>query len=143
MRAYVRDVENRDEIIQVLNSQIEKVILPEVGDTILEKYVVIDREWLSLEGDKDKINLWVKTIESYTVSIKFFKRIRSFMGVSTNLELIEEKSILKTKLKDIFIPRIGESIQLGEEGNLYKVSDVVKVGDPIEFKEIKVILDEQ
>ena len=57
MRAYVRNVENRDEIIQVLNSQIEKVILPEIGDTILEKYVVIDREWLSLEGDKDKINL--------------------------------------------------------------------------------------
>ena len=141
MRAYVRNVENRDEIIQVLNSQIEKVILPEVGDTILEKYVVIDREWLSLEGDKDKINLWVKTIESYTVSIKFFKETKNFL--SSNLELIDEKIILKTKLKDLIIPRVGESVQLEEGGVIFKVNDVVKVGDPIEFNEIKIILNEQ
>ena len=141
MRAYVRDVENRDEIIQVLNSQIEKVILPEVGDTILEKYVVIDREWISLEGDKDKINLWVKTIESYTVSIKFFKETKNFL--SSNLELIDEKTILKTKLKDLIIPRVGESVQLEEGGVIFKVSDVIKVGDPIEFNEIKIILNEQ
>ena len=96
MRVYVRNVENRDEIIQVLNSQIERVILPEFGDTILEKYVVIDREWLSLEGDKDKINLWVKKLEDYTISIKFFKRLKSFMSSKNNeMELIEEKSILK------------------------------------------------
>ena len=140
MKIYVKEL-GKEENIQILNTSTDKFFMPRIGDTVLVSYTVVKVDWISFRSGNESAVLWVTKKKDNQIKVIIYKIVRNGVWKSIdNKEILTETFIERTKLTESFIPKVGDEMEV--EGNVYVVSEVVKVGGLLEFSELKVIVRE-
>lgn len=118
MRIYVKDVKDVDNNIQVINTKTgnDVTFLPGIGETILDTYIVLKKEWKTIAQDNGKLIVWCRKLGKLKIT---YLEVSGFMSKET---ILKEQEISEQNLYGI--PSAGDKVILF--GDSYQVTDIVK-----------------